>query len=565
MVSITIWNRLEPRCREPDMSPALAARTHDPLWMLARQWQLGELLGDDAGSPIAASVSSSDILLDRYAGPDGVAERIPASMPLEAWVEREGIRPSGTIVDFRQAAEAGLQFLRMLRAASMDRNIPAYLAEYAITASSTTDVARFDAAAARYINVMAGRIPNGVRLVADLRAALPGLPASPTIPDSDRAIVLNVARDFLTWYDSLFDEPSPGTASPPEASVPPPNKAWVNERMEYNFALDASATEAPVALTANRYAGEPLDWTSFDCTAKPLGPVTAPVQPVTRTVIPTPVGFKGMPARRFWEMEDAAVDIGAIEAGPADLGRLILRDFALIYGNDWFLIPIPVRVGSVCRITSLVVTDTFGVPVTVPHYSQTPDGGRWQMFAISGEITLHHLLIPPVLARYIASDPIEQLLLVRDEAADMAWGIERIVQDASGAPVDRASTMPAASPVPPPGAGPRYQLGTSVPDAYIPFIPTLVDTQQQGIRRFRRAAFLRTNGTREIIRPLGRLLAVDVPLFEEEFPREGVKVERRYRLARWTDGSTHLWVARRKQIGATASSSGLKFDSVVEG
>jgi len=165
-----------------------------------------------------------------------------------------------------------------------------------------------------------------------------------------------------------------------------------------------------------------------------------------------------------------------------------------------------------------------------------------------------------VLARGLASDPLEQVLLVRDEAANMAWGIERIVQGASGAPVDRASEVAAAPPEPSPGAlSPHYQLGTTVPAPYIPFVPVLIDAVQ---RRMRRAAFLRTDGTPGIVAPKGRLLATDVPLFEEEFALEGSRVERRYRLARWTDGSTHLWVARRKQIGATVGSSGLQFDRV---
>lgn len=296
----------------------------------------------------------------------------------------------------------------------------------------------------------------------------------------------------------------------------------MNERMEYSFALDASATDTPGAFAARQYTGQPLAWTSFDYTATPLGAVTAPGQPVTRTLIPTPVGFKGMPARRFWEMEDAVVDIGAIEAGPADLGRLMLREFALIYGNDWFVVPIPVLVGSVSRVSSLVVTDTFGVSQTIPHYSQTADGGRWRMFAVSGDAAPHRLLIPPVLARSIVSDPIEQLLLVRDEAANMAWGIERIVQGASGAPFYRASVPPAAAASQ--DTSPtilRYELGTSVPEAYIPFIAAPINAVQ---RRMQCAAFLRTDGSQSIVATLGRLLAANVPLFEEEFAREGVKV-----------------------------------------
>jgi hypothetical protein len=543
------------------MTVALEARTHDPFWMLARQWQLGELLGNDAGSPIVASIASIDMPLDRYAGPGGTAEQLPASMPLEAWVEREGVRPSGSVVDYRQTAESGLQFLRMLRAAKMDQHIAAYVTHYAIAAPAATDLARMDTAAARLISVVSKRLPDGVRLAAELRAALPALPASPAISSPDDTVVLGVVKNFLAWYDALFDEPVAAGATT-GTTPPPPSSAWVNERMEYSFALDASATDAPGAFAASQYTGEPLAWTSFDYTTTPLGSVTAPGKPITRTLIPTPVGFKGMPARRFWEMEDAVIDIGAIEAGPADLGRLMLREFALIYGNDWFVVPIPVLVGSVSRVSSLVVTDTFGVSQTIPHYSQTADGAHWHMFAVSGDTAPHRLLMPPVLARSIVGDPIEQLLLVRDEAANMAWGIERIVQGASGAPVDRASVPPVpntASAATSPAL--RYQLGTSVPESYIPFIPASITATQ---RRMRRAAFLRTDGTSGIVAPLGRLLAIDVPLFEEEFAREGIKVERRYRLARWADGSTHLWVARRKEIGATVASSGLQFDRVLE-
>ena len=50
---------------------------------------------------------------------------------------------------------------------------------------------------------------------------------------------------------------------------------------------------------------------------------------------------------------------------------------------------------------------------------------------------------------------------------------------------------------------------------------------------------------------------------EEEVPREGARVTRSYQLARWLDGSTHLWMGRRKQVGRGEGSSGLRFDSVL--
>jgi hypothetical protein len=43
------WTRLEPQSRGRNPSPGLEARMHDPLWLLARQWQFGEFHGEDAG------------------------------------------------------------------------------------------------------------------------------------------------------------------------------------------------------------------------------------------------------------------------------------------------------------------------------------------------------------------------------------------------------------------------------------------------------------------------------------------------------------------------------------
>ena len=57
MSSITTWVRLEPRCRTADMNAGLQARIYDPLWLLARQWQIGEFQGEDNGSPAVGAVA----------------------------------------------------------------------------------------------------------------------------------------------------------------------------------------------------------------------------------------------------------------------------------------------------------------------------------------------------------------------------------------------------------------------------------------------------------------------------------------------------------------------------
>ena len=54
--AITTWNRLEARPRSQNFERALRAEVRDALWMLTKQWQMGEFRGSDAGSPVFAKV-----------------------------------------------------------------------------------------------------------------------------------------------------------------------------------------------------------------------------------------------------------------------------------------------------------------------------------------------------------------------------------------------------------------------------------------------------------------------------------------------------------------------------
>src|SRR6185295_2431282 len=88
------------------------------------------------------------------------------------------------------------------------------------------------------------------------------------------------------------------------------------------------------------------------------GPGTVPL---VETTVPAPVTFRGTPAPRYWEMEDASIDYGSMQVGPTDLAHLLLIEYASSYGNDWFVVPFTLPVGSLTRVDSLVVTDSFGV------------------------------------------------------------------------------------------------------------------------------------------------------------------------------------------------------------
>ena len=85
--AITYWNRLEGRPRGDDFTRALKAEVRDALWMLTRQWQLGEFHGDDAGSPVFAKVMLSTTRLEKYLADAHAVVPFDDNTPLEARVE----------------------------------------------------------------------------------------------------------------------------------------------------------------------------------------------------------------------------------------------------------------------------------------------------------------------------------------------------------------------------------------------------------------------------------------------------------------------------------------------
>ena len=559
MASVTSWTRLEPMPTTSDLQPALEARIADPLWLLARQWQTLEFAGEDAGSPIVARVAADVARVDRIAMGGDVIDFDDLEAPLEAAVEAE---PVAMADSERLRVEAGLHFLRLLVKHRAGGVRARYTAHYAFTPADDPVPAR----GAAFRELAAGRAPDGARLLADLtghrgrRRTLDSLPDTPAVPAAARPKVIAAANEWLAWWDGLF-------------TTPAGKSAWNPRRMEYSFVADTGTAEHPLLLTAGEYAEGHLDWHAFTGEAGATLDDTPPpaAGKVVRTVIPTPASYAGMPVDRFWQFEDGRVSFGSLDAGPADLTRLVLVEFALVYGNDWFVIPVDVAIGSRCTVTSLEIVDTFGVATTVPPL---PAAGGWSMFDITGARPsglAPTLFLPPTLARTIEGDAVESVTLLRDEMANMVWAVEHVVIGATGDPVDRDEVAPT------PAIGLQqiggevtdaeliYRLATPVPDHWIPFVPVPAgDGDDAGVVLERRTMRRVTaDGTVEI-EPLGRVLEPGTVLRieEEEVPRESIIVERSFQLARWTDGSTHLWLGRRKRVGRGEGRSGLRFDVV---
>jgi hypothetical protein len=574
--------RLEPRSRDAEMRTSLQARIYDPLWLLARQWQLGEFQGEDNGSPVLARWRAEAAQLTRYhAGaeaptPESTPPRYDSSrMPLETLVEREPIRPAAghtaAPAKLRLAAEAGQQFLRLLAQRSLSRDYrDAFIREYPFPALTAEQRSTLDRDSLSFCDLMAARVPDGRRLSAAFRSPDAGgivLAPALQIAPADVAAVEDAARRWLQWCETLFSEPEAG------------NPSWVPDRLEYAFAVGTRFSDGECVLTAREYFAGHLDWYAFDVQADmTLGAATDEAfTDLTQTVIPAPVSFRGMPAMRFWEFEDAQVNFGSVEAGPTDLVRMLLVEFALTYGNDWFVIPIELAVGSLCRTRSLVITDTFGIRTLLQPSSELgAPYAAWRMFrptSVGGSgppgPASNLFFLPPALLRGLEGRPVEEVRFLRDEMANLAWAVERVIESPVDRPLNRFeasldqqrrrereteeenSSAPKAL---------RYRLATEIPDYWIPLMPVRIG---QGLR-LQRGDVLKTDGSRGIVQALGRILESNqaLSLFEEEVPREGIRVTRSFQFTRWIDGSSHLWVGRRKGVGRGEGFSGLQFDSL---
>ncbi len=73
--------RLKPLAPFGDLQRGFAMEVADPFWMLARQWQLGEHNGEDAGTPVGVTIPVAHAPIDPVDGQD------PTIVPAEAIVE----------------------------------------------------------------------------------------------------------------------------------------------------------------------------------------------------------------------------------------------------------------------------------------------------------------------------------------------------------------------------------------------------------------------------------------------------------------------------------------------
>ncbi len=601
---IVSWNRLEARPRTNEFKRVLSAEIRDALWMLSRQWQMGEFAAEDAGTAVEMRVDMETSALGKYSLHKRPAHKLDNKQPLETIVEQEAITPDLTL-----RLEMGKHWLRILKAKLADPSNPVASAtidtivnDYKknvslhftlpVPAGNHPEIYSDPVMLQWYAAVGNGRSIDGNSLY---RALKTGTAAASYLSNTTPAItslVNEAATAFIAWYKKTYSQPSN-----------PADTAWDASHLEYQFHCSApDSAMSTTVLAADEYSSGHLDWHNFDIETKNsnydagllFSDVPAKTKRRTITVLPGEVQFPGMPNKRWWAFEDYKVDLGGIKGDTTEPAKLLLSEFALIYSNDWMLLPFDIDAGNICTVKSLIVKDVFGqyTQVQAAGSGDATDWQRWAIFSLTrrnyaGASADTRLLIPPTTVTVMESDPVESVNLLRDEMANMVWGVESVIPDGRGAGMEgwdagrRLFNYLQSITVAPPvvatannSATVAYQLGTTVPEHWIPFIPVRMNAVTSREIQLRRAAMPRiiAGRTNERIRPRTTLLRTNHDedtgtwnpyfIFEEEVLRSGSIVELTWQRTRWTDGSVITWLGRRKYTGKGEANSGLEFDII---
>ncbi|MFZ5480953.1 MAG: hypothetical protein ACOZNI_29600 [Myxococcota bacterium] len=552
------WTRLEVGVRgervtadggvAPDLAPGLSAALADPLWLLARQWQLGELRGEDAASPVRVAVRARSLALSWADTGGGAAPLADPAAPLEPGVEAEAPAEDGAA--WTERAEAGLQLFRMLDEAGGAAQRAPLRRAWPCPPPPDHPLAT-DADRRRRALLTRGSL-DVVGFAADLTAR--GGEALPVVRGRPRA--LEAARRWAAWAVTRRVLPS-GTSG------------WDRAAMAYAFIAGAQEGAVRWTLTAPGYPGGTLDWWSVDLAAATASTTVAPPAPRHTTHQPGELRWRGMPRRRFWDFEDAAVDFAGVVAEPEDPARMLLAEVALVSGDDWHLVPLRVDPGSLVKVEEVVVIDTFGGRTPLSAFAATDGAGRrWRLFELTGDPSTDApwLYCAAAIASAEAGEPVEQVEILRDDAANLAWAVERRVEDPHGRPRTRADA--ATEPTEAPAAGTvRWTLAARVPATWVPLVPVLRAGRPRGLLRVGDVTAWADLPAGSHPGAIGRLVGEPDPpdVADAAVPRAGLTLTRCWQLARRPDGSLALWLGRARRAGATRAASGLRFDALDRG
>ncbi|MFO1415283.1 MAG: hypothetical protein U1F10_15540 [Burkholderiales bacterium] len=516
MTLYALYRSLEPAVPTGDVARGVRAEVADPVWFLARQWQMGEQQGEDASSPV-------------------VIEAAIAHMPITYDPERPTLDPAVVPAEALLEAEPG-DWWTLGRRARLGRAAAPLVAGLGLSDAALVAL-RFGGVPAPY-EALAGQLDG-----------------------------LAVFRSGLLGGNALWAE----------VPSPPPDR-WQPDTLVHRavFAAETAQLEVP------DHGGGALDWYSADGAPTAAAPALS-----TRRVLPSRLRYPGAPEPRWWQIEDHAVDIGGFAPDRAHVATPFFLDVAAGHRDDWFTFPVPPpflprespppSAGVVVRIGSARVKDTFDEwwEVRIPPAREDPPEAwsrPWSLFRTHG-LPRTDLVVWPTATAPLASEPLDDILLGVDEDANLLWAVELTV--------DGTSLLGAADT--PDAVRQTLRTGTRrfhyLPSTTLPphWHPYRIEASGhaggpqrmfvQGLVADLTGAFPRTRaGPRSSLLggPSGTGPGRGHELRPDAVGSAGLRLVRRYRLGRGTDGRPVLWIERSRAPLLGGPVSHLRFDVLAE-
>jgi len=372
--------------------------------------------------------------------------------------------------------------------------------------------------------IIAGRrVAAAVPLPDDPGLLLSGLPAPYDVLDGTGpdGRMLWQRRVELGIDPALFPDP------PPE---PEPADQW----NPAEFGYDADMPAGDVLLRLRRHDGGPLDWFSVDASGPVPTPATLP-DPVS--VLAGRATYRGAPAPRWWQIENAAVDIGGYPPDRAHVSTTLLIDLVCGHSDDWFGFPVPGRAGCVVTLHEVAVVDSFD-----ERWRVDPPTDGWTLFCVDG-------LGPRSLAEWatavtpLPGPVLDVVLLSVDEDANLLWAVERRIAGREVPTPDRPDEPPPAGLDTDRPSAYTYRPTSEVPTGWHPYVADETGSRRQFVQA--RLADLCGPAPVFAPEPVSDLIADPAHAIEPSaVPPRGLRLERRAMLARGTDGRPVLWTQR---------------------
>ncbi|PWU48116.1 hypothetical protein DLJ47_28900 [Micromonospora sp. S4605] len=222
---------------------------------------------------------------------------------------------------------------------------------------------------------------------------------------------------------------------------------------------------------------------------------------------------------------------------------------------------------GVTTITEVTVTDTFGTTTPVSAVAEVDQGrGPWRLWDLvdagpdAGPGPALRLL-PPPSPPPLQGPVLEEILVARDELANLAWLIELQTLDSDGAVVDRfrrhLERSPAGDPAfRPTRSGSNERLGAPIADYWYPLVAGIAADGRPVLRLAAVPPGAHGAGDDGVA---GRIVPhrPGTEIADEEVPREESRLVRCDRLTVGPDGFV-VWRARVNTAGRGAASSGLR-------